>query len=205
MAQNLILVAIVLFLCLMAEKLSGKVGMPALILFMGVGMLFGSDGILRIAFDDYGLAQNICLIALCFIMFYGGFNMKWSAARPVAVKAICLSTIGVVVTAGLTAVFCLVVLKFDFVDAFLMGAVLSSTDAASVFSVLRTNDRYHDENRRKSQLPALYDFCPGGVRPGYRRSGCFPWHSFTEKGNDAGSRHGYDPCDRPGDDCLRFI
>ena len=53
MAQNLILVAIVLFLCLMAEKLSGKVGMPALILFMGVGMLFGSDGILRIAFDDY--------------------------------------------------------------------------------------------------------------------------------------------------------
>ena len=138
MAQNLILFAIVLFLCLMAEKLSGKVGMPALILFMGVGMLFGSDGILRIAFDDYGLAQNICLIALCFIMFYGGFNMKWSAARPVAVKAICLSTIGVVVTAGLTAVFCLVVLKFDFVDAFLMGAVLSSTDAASVFSVLRT-------------------------------------------------------------------
>ena len=109
MAQNLILVAIVLFLCLMAEKLSGKVGMPALILFMGVGMLFGSDGILRIAFDDYGLAQNICLIALCFIMFYGGFNMKWSAARPVAVKAICLSTIGVVVTAGLTAVFCLAV------------------------------------------------------------------------------------------------
>ena len=223
MAQNLILVAIVLFLCLMAEKLSGKVGMPALILFMGVGMLFGSDGILRIAFDDYGLAQNICLIALCFIMFYGGFNMKWSAARPVAVKAICLSTIGVVVTAGLTAVFCLVVLKFDFVDAFLMGAVLSSTDAASVFSVLRTkklnlkdgtasilemesgSNRYHDENRRKSQLPALYDFCPGGVRPGYRRSGCFPWHSFTEEGNDAGSRHGYDPCDRPGDDCLRFI
>ena len=104
MAQNLILVAIVLFLCLMAEKLSGKVGMPALILFMGVGMLFGSDGILRIAFDDYGLAQNICLIALCFIMFYGGFNMKWSAARPVAVKAICLSTIGVVVTAFASAV-----------------------------------------------------------------------------------------------------
>ena len=138
MAQNLILVAIVLFLCLMAEKLSGKFGMPALILFMGVGMLFGSDGILRIAFDNYELAQNICLIALCFIMFYGGFNMKWSAARPVAVKAVCLSTIGVVVTAGLTAVFCMLVLKFDFVDAFLMGAVLSSTDAASVFSVLRT-------------------------------------------------------------------
>ena len=67
MAQNLILVAIVLFLCLMAEKLSGKVGMPALILFMGVGMLFGSDGILRIAFDDYGSVSytHLTLPTIC--------------------------------------------------------------------------------------------------------------------------------------------
>lgn len=138
MATILIMVAVVLFLCLLAEKFSGKFGMPALILFMGIGMLFGSDGIVHIPFDNYEMAKNICTIALCFIMFYGGFNMKWSAARPVAVKAVCLSTIGVVVTAGLTAVFCMMVLRMSFVDSFLMGAVLSSTDAASVFSVLRT-------------------------------------------------------------------
>lgn len=137
MASVLILVAVVLFLCLLAEKFSGKFGMPALILFMGIGMLFGSDGILHIPFDNYGMAQNVCMIALCFIMFYGGFNMKWSAARPVAVRAVCLSTIGVAVTAGLTALFCFGVLHYTFADSFLMGAVLSSTDAASVFSVLR--------------------------------------------------------------------
>ena len=76
MAQNLILVAIVLFLCLMAEKLSGKFGMPALILFMGVGMLFGSDGILRIAFDNYELAQNICLLLYLLV----GFWLSWLVA-----------------------------------------------------------------------------------------------------------------------------
>lgn len=137
MAEVLILVAIVLFLCILAEKFSGKFGMPALILFMGIGMLFGSDGIVHISFDNFEIAEKACLLALCFIMFYGGFNMKWSAARPVAVKAVCLSTIGVVVTAGLTAVFCMYVLQMPFEDSFLMGAVLSSTDAASVFSVLR--------------------------------------------------------------------
>lgn len=122
----------------MAEKLSGKVGMPALILFrvwgccLAVTVFFGLPLMIM---DWHRISALSPSVLSCFTAV---FNMKWSAARPVAVKAICLSTIGVVVTAGLTAVFCLVVLKFDFVDAFLMGAVLSSTDAASVFSVLRT-------------------------------------------------------------------
>lgn len=76
----LLLVAIVILLCVMAEKFSGKFGMPALILFMFIGMLFGSDGIFKIPFDDYRLAENICSIALLFIMFYGGFNLKWTLA-----------------------------------------------------------------------------------------------------------------------------
>ena len=76
MTVILLLVAIVILLCVLAEKFSGKFGMPALILFMFIGMLFGSDGILKIPFDDYGLAEDICSIALLFIMFYGGFNLK---------------------------------------------------------------------------------------------------------------------------------
>lgn len=137
MEITLILVAAVLFLSILADKFSGKFGMPALILFMAMGMLFGSDGILHIPFDSYEIASNICTVALIFIMFYGGFNTKWSIAGPVAKKAVMLSTLGVVVTAGLTAVFSYYVLKFSFVDSFLVGAVLSSTDAASVFAVLR--------------------------------------------------------------------
>ena len=137
MEITLILVAAVLFLSILADKFSGKFGMPALILFMAMGMLFGSDGILHIPFDNYEMASNICTVALIFIMFYGGFNTKWSIAGPVAKKAVMLSTLGVVVTAGLTAVFSYYVLKFSFADSFLVGAVLSSTDAASVFAVLR--------------------------------------------------------------------
>ena len=138
MNEILLLTGIVIIICILVHRLTFRLGVPSLLAFLALGMCFGVDGILHISFNNYHISEVICSVSLIFIMFYGGFNMKWSAARPVAVKAICLSTIGVVVTAGLTAVFCLVVLKFDFVDAFLMGAVLSSTDAASVFSVLRT-------------------------------------------------------------------
>ena len=133
----LLLVAIVILLCVMAEKFSGKFGMPALILFMFIGMLFGSDGIFKIPFDDYWLAENICSIALLFIMFYGGFNLKWTLARDVAAKSVLLSTIGVAVTAMATALFVRLVLNYTWPESFLVGAVLGSTDAASVFAILR--------------------------------------------------------------------
>lgn len=137
MAISLIFVSLILFLCIIADKFSGKFGMPALILFMGIGMLFGSDGIFKIAFSDYEFAEKICMIALCFIMFYGGFNTKWSTAKTVAFKAILLSTFGVIITATVTGLFCYFLLNFSFLESFLIGSVLSSTDAASVFSILR--------------------------------------------------------------------
>lgn len=137
MTVTLLLVAIVILLCVLAEKFSGKFGMPALIFFMFIGMLFGSDGIFKIPFDDYALAENICSIALLFIMFYGGFNLKWKAAKIVAVKSILLSTFGVAVTAFLTALFVRFALGYTWLECFLVGAVLGSTDAASVFAILR--------------------------------------------------------------------
>ena len=133
----ILLVAIVILLCVLVEKFSDRFGMPALIFFMFIGMLFGSDGILKIPFDDFKLAENICSIALIFIMFYGGFNTKWKAAKAVAGKSILLSTLGVVITAGITMLLCRVLLNIPFAESFLIGAVLSSTDAASVFAILR--------------------------------------------------------------------
>ena len=130
-------IALVILLCVLAEKFSDKFGMPALILFMFIGMLFGSDGIFKIPFSNFELANNICSIALVFIMFYGGFNTKWSAAQPVAMKAITLSTIGVLLTAGLTTVICKFVFGLTLAEGFLIGSVLSCTDAASVFAILR--------------------------------------------------------------------
>lgn len=134
---SILLVATVILLCVLVEKFSDKFGMPALIFFMFIGMLFGSDGILKIPFDDFKFAESVCSIALIFIMFYGGFNTKWQAAKSVAGKSILLSTLGVVITAGITTILCNYLLKMPIAESFLIGAVLSSTDAASVFAILR--------------------------------------------------------------------
>lgn len=111
-----------------------------LLAFILLGMAFGTDGIVKISFDNYPLAENICSTALIFIMFYGGFGTNWNEARPVAVKSVFLSTLGVVITAALTGFFCYFVLKFSFLDSMLIGSVISSTDAASVFSILRSKN-----------------------------------------------------------------
>lgn len=130
--------AVVLLICVASSKLSNRFGVPTLLLFLVLGMLFGSDGILKIPFEDYALAEQICSVALIFIMFYGGFGTNWSVAKPVAVPAILMSSAGVVVTAALTGVFCHFVLKMDLLEGLLVGAVIGSTDAASVFSILRS-------------------------------------------------------------------
>lgn len=151
MAIIYILVALVLFSCIIADKFSGKFGMPALILFMSIGMLFGCDGILKIEFDNYELAEKVCAIALSFIMFYGGFNTKWKTAKPVAAQAVSLSTLGVLITSAIVSVFCYFALGLGVMESYLIGAVLSSTDAASVFSILRKKKL----NLREGTAPLL--------------------------------------------------
>lgn len=134
----LLISAIVIVLCVILNNISNKIGIPMLLAFILLGMAFGTDGIVKIAFDNFDITENICSIALIFIMFYGGFGTRWKEARPVVVKAGILSTLGVVLTAGLTGLFCHFVLKMPAMLSFLIGAVLSSTDAASVFSILRS-------------------------------------------------------------------
>ena len=90
----------------MSSKISGRIGVPTLFVFIVLGMLFGSDGVIKIAFDNYEIAEQICSVALIFIMFYGGFGTRWSEARPVAGKSVLLSSVGVVLTAVLTGLFC---------------------------------------------------------------------------------------------------
>lgn len=138
MNTALILASLVIMCCIFFNKISGKIGMPMLLVFIFIGMIFGSDGILKIPFDNYSFAEQICSVALIFIIFYGGFGTKWSEARKVAGKSILLSSVGVIMTAFLTGFFCYFVLKFELLESLLIGAVLSSTDAASVFSVLRS-------------------------------------------------------------------
>lgn len=140
MTWNLLLISSVILLCIVLHRISDKIGVPMLLAFILLGMAFGTDGIVKISFDNYPLAENICSTALIFIMFYGGFGTNWNEARPVAVKSVFLSTLGVVITAALTGFFCYFVLKFSFLDSMLIGSVISSTDAASVFSILRSKN-----------------------------------------------------------------
>ena len=138
MALFLIITAAVIFACIIFNRVSAKLGIPMLLAFIVLGMLFGSDGIVKIPFDNYVIAEQVCSVALIFIIFYGGFGTKWSEARPTAVKAVWLSSMGTVLTALLVGLFCYFVLKITFWESFLIGSVISSTDAASVFSVLRS-------------------------------------------------------------------
>ena len=138
MTVFLLMTAIIFLLCIIANRFANKLGMPVLICFIGLGMFFGVDGPFGVPFDDFQMTEKICAIALAFVMFYGGFGTKWQAAKPVAVKAILLSGVGVVLTALSLTVFCGLVLGIGWKESFLIGAVLSSTDAASVFSILRS-------------------------------------------------------------------
>lgn len=138
MLTILLIVAVVIIICILCNKLSNKLGIPMLLAFILIGMIFGSDGIFKIPFDNYGFAEQICSVALIFIMFYGGFGTKWNQARPIAVRAVLLSSVGVILTALITGVFCYYILRITFLESMLIGAVISSTDAASVFSILRS-------------------------------------------------------------------
>ena len=138
MTNYILIVTVIILLCLFLNKLSSKIGIPVLLAFIILGMLFGTDGLLKISFDNYRIAEEICTVSLIFIMFYGGFGTNWKQAKPVAGKAVLLSTVGVLLTAVTTGFFCYGVLHFRFWESMLIGAVLSSTAAASVFSILRS-------------------------------------------------------------------
>lgn len=134
----LILISVVIFACVLLNKITGRIGIPALLAFIGLGMLLGSNGPFHLEFSNYAVTEKVCTVALIFIMFYGGFGTNWKQAKKVATQSVLLSTVGVAMTASICAVFCHFVLTFPWIESFLMGSVISSTDAASVFSILRS-------------------------------------------------------------------
>ena len=137
MNQILLFIGLVIILCLTIKPVGKKLPFPTLLIFIALGMLLGVNGPAHIDFSDYALTETVCSTALLFIMIYGGFNTNIDRAKPVAVPAVLLSTLGVVITAGITGVFAHFVLGFDWIGGLLLGSVVASTDAASVFSVLR--------------------------------------------------------------------
>lgn len=135
---TLLLVAFVIIACILCNKLSAKVGVPMLLAFILLGMVFGSDGLFHIKFENFEFVEQFCTIALIFIIFYGGFGTNWKEAKKIAKQSLLLSSAGVILTAFFVGMFCHFVLKIQWYEGLLIGAVLGSTDAASVFSLLRS-------------------------------------------------------------------
>jgi cell volume regulation protein A len=121
-----------------SSKIAGKLGIPALLLFLVVGMLAGSEGFGGLYFDDALFSQSLGVLALIFILFAGGLDTHWTAVRPVLSMGLSLATVGVLISATLVGVFAVVVLGFTLLEGLLLGAIVSSTDAAAVFAVLRS-------------------------------------------------------------------
>ncbi len=132
----LLLSAVVLIAAILAARLGARIGLPSLLLFLGLGMLLGDSGY-GIRFDDADLAQALGFGALILILAEGGLTTRWRDIRPSIAPAALLATVGIGVSVGLMAVFGHFVLGLDWWIAVLLGAVTSPTDAAAVFSVLR--------------------------------------------------------------------
>jgi len=132
-------------------KASDNLGIPTLLLFLGVGMLAGSEGPGGIEFDDAHLAQSVGTIALIYILFAGGLDTKWADVKPVFWQAVSLSTLGVLITAIAVAFFATAAFHMPLLSGLLLGSVVSSTDAAAIFSVLRSKN----VNLRGSLKPLL--------------------------------------------------
>lgn len=138
-AEPLILMAAGLLVCgVLLSKTSSRFGVPSLLLFLFLGMLAGSEGLLGIAFDDFALAQRLGVIALAFILFSGGAGTAWRDVRKVALPGVALATIGVLLSAAVLGALATMILDIQPMQGMLLGAVIASTDAAAVFSILRS-------------------------------------------------------------------
>lgn len=130
--------ALLALLGVSASKLSSRLGVPVLLLFLAVGMLAGSDGPGGIHFDDYEVAQTLGIVALAYILFSGGLDTRWTDVRPVLGPGVALAMVGTLITALIAGSVAAWVLDLPWTTGLLLGAIISSTDAAAVFAVLRS-------------------------------------------------------------------
>lgn len=155
-----LLLGALLVATVLAGTLSSRFGLPALIGFLGLGMLAGSDGPGGIEFADYAAAQLIGVACLLFILFSGGLDTSWKAVRGVTAPALLLATVGVLVSALVISAAAVLLLGFDWLQGLLLGAIVGSTDAAAVFAVMRSRGL-----SLRQDLQSLIEFESGSNDP----------------------------------------
>ena len=156
----LLITGALIIVAVLLSKASNRLGIPALLVFLGLGMLSGSEGIGGIYFDDPWAAQFLGSIALAYILFSGGLDTRWADVKQVVKPAITLSTVGVLITATTLGLFVHFVLDVSLLESLLLGAIVSSTDAAAVFSILRNR-----KMRLQGKIEPLLEFESGSNDP----------------------------------------
>jgi cell volume regulation protein A len=155
-----LIVAVMLVLSVAASKFSDRFGVPALLIFLIIGMLAGSEGLGGIYFDDAVTAQAISLFALAIILFSGGLDTDWQSIRYVLKESLTLATLGVLITAFILGYAAHRILGLTLLEGMLLGAITSSTDAAAVFALLRSQGV-----RLKGKLAPALEFESGSNDP----------------------------------------
>ncbi|MFG3285080.1 potassium/proton antiporter [Streptomyces sp. NPDC048111] len=135
--ELLLICSLVLLIAVAAVRISSRSGLPSLLLYLGIGIAIGQDGIFNVTFNDAELTQVIGYAALVVILAEGGLGTKWKEIKPALPAAMALSLVGVAVSVGVTAAGAHYLVGLEWRQALIIGAVVSSTDAAAVFSVLR--------------------------------------------------------------------
>ncbi len=151
---------LLLLLCVFANKISDRFGIPSLLLFLALGMLAGSDGIGRIQFQNARLTNYIGTVALAFILYSGGLETSWNSVKGVLARGSVLSTLGVFLTALFLFFFGYYVIELSFATSLLLSVIVSSTDAPAVFSILRSSNM-----QIKGRLKSLLEFESGSNDP----------------------------------------
>ena len=146
MNNILFLSSVVIIVSIFMYRYLSKFGVPMLLVFISLGMIFGVNGIFKIDYENYELSRDICSFALIYIIFFGGFGTNLSMAKGIIKKSLILSSLGVIFTSFLTGIFAHYILKLDWYTSLLIGSVLGSTDAASVFAILRSHKLNLKEN-----------------------------------------------------------
>ncbi len=134
----LFVVSMLIFISVLVVRMVDNIGLPTLLLFLGIGILAHSEKIIEFGFQTPQLTQSIATVALIFIIFAGGLETQWNQVKPVMWQGLSLATVGVVVTAFVVAIAVSFLLGFSLLEGLLLGSIISSTDAAAVFSVLRS-------------------------------------------------------------------
>ena len=144
----LLVVSILLFASVVMSKTANRTGLPMLTLFLLIGILAGQEGIGKISYDNPETAQFLGIIALCFILFSGGLDTKFESIKPIVWRGTVLATLGVLLTAISLGAFVYWVTDFGWLESLLLGSIVSSTDAAAVFSIFRSKSTGLKRNLR---------------------------------------------------------